>query len=85
MNALAWDHHYGRAVEAVGRLRRRHPDPDDYTRILLDRIAASLDGLDALLEPCAADLVAEGLGVDEALQIIDRHVDELCSRMGGKS
>ena len=81
---LAWEHQFGRAVDAVGRLRRRLPDPADYDRIMLDRLARSLDSLDAMFEPCAADLVREGFEVDEALKIVDRHAAELHRRMGGR-
>ena len=77
-------HHLDRAADAVGRLRRRHPDPDDYDRILLDRAAASLDAIDAMLQPCAEELVAADWDVDEALEAVDRHSGELHGRLGGK-
>ncbi len=81
---LAWEHHRDRIAGAVRLLRCRH-EPDEYDRILADRIAASLDSLDAMFEPTAGELVAEGFEVDRALELVDRHVDELRARMGGKS
>ena len=84
MSALAWDHQFGRAVDAVGRLRSRHSDPDDYDRILLDRLAASLAALDGFFEPCAADLIRQGFGVEDAVATVDRHSDELYSKLGGR-
>ncbi len=80
---LAWEAHRDTIAGAVRLLRRRH-DADSYDHVLADRIAASLDSLDAMFEPCAAELVAEGFEVDEALALVDRHADELRSRMGGK-
>ena len=84
MSAAAWEFQRDRLADAVGRLRRRHPDPADYDRILADRAAASLDVLDALFEPCAGELVAAGLDVDRALELVDRHRDRLHSKLGGK-
>lgn len=83
MSVLAWEHQRDRLADALGRLRRRH-EADEYDRILADRAAASLDSIVALFEPTAADLVAAGWEVDEALEVVDRHVAELHRRMGGK-
>jgi hypothetical protein len=81
--ALAWEHQRDRLADALGRLRRRH-DVYEYDRILADQAAASLDALDALLEPCVADLVRAGFDVDDALDLADRHVARLHARMGGR-
>ncbi len=83
MSVAAWDHHRDQIAGAVRLLRRRH-EVDAYDHVLACRIAASLDSLDAMFEPTAGELVAEGFEVDEALAIVDRHADELRSRMGGK-
>jgi hypothetical protein len=72
-----------RIAETIGRLRRRHPESDEYDRILADRIAASLDSLDAMLEPCAAELIRAGLSVEEALAQVDRRREALYRQMGG--
>jgi hypothetical protein len=82
--AVAWRYQRDRLADALGRLRRRHVDASSYDRILADQAAASLDALDALLEPCAADLVRAGWEVDAALVHVDRHRDELYGRMGGR-
>jgi hypothetical protein len=80
---VAWAHQRDRIADSISRLRRRHPDPLSYDRLLADRIAASLDSLDAMLEPTAADLVGAGFDVDEALGHVDRQRDRLYARMGG--
>ena len=80
---LAWQHHRDRLADALGRLRNRLQD-DELGLFLADRAAASLDALDALFEPTAGDLVAEGFEVERALDLVDRHVAELHSRMGGR-
>lgn len=51
MTAEGWEFHRDRLTDTFGRLLRRHPDADDYDRILLDRAVASLLSIDALLEP----------------------------------
>jgi hypothetical protein len=80
--ALAWEYHRDRLADALGRLRRRCGA--GYERILADEAAASLDALDALMEPCAADLVRAGFDVDVALDLVDRHVARLHARIGGR-
>ncbi len=80
---VAWESHRDRIAGAVRLLRRRH-EADEYDRLLADRIAGSLDALDAMFEPTAGEMVAHGLDVDAALESVDRHRDALYSRMGGK-
>jgi hypothetical protein len=75
--AMAWEHHRDRLANTIRTLRRRN-----YSGA--DNLAASLDSIDALLEPTAGDLVRTGWDVDEALKFVDRHVRELHSRMGGR-
>ena len=74
---LAWEYHRDRLANTIRTLRRRN-----YSGA--DNLAASLDSLDAIFEPTAADLVCERFDVEEALEIIDGHAAELHSRMGGK-
>jgi hypothetical protein len=77
----AWRYQRDGLADALGRLRRRHPK--GYDRVLVDRAVASLDVLDALLEPTAAELVTAGWDVDVALEYVDRHRAALCARVGG--
>jgi len=84
ISRVAWEHHRGRIAVAVRDWRRRHPDEFDRDRILVDRIAALLDSLDAILQPSAGALVAAGLAIDDALEHVDRHVAQLHPRMAGR-
>ncbi len=84
MTAAAFEHYCDRLAAVIRTQRRRRPDEFEFDRILADRAAWALDGLDAALQPTAADLVAAGLDVDEALRAVDSHVARLHARMGGR-
>jgi hypothetical protein len=81
---IAWEFHRDRLADSLRLLRQRHQDATDYDRILADRAAASLEALDALLEPSAGELVRAGWTTDDALARVDQHVTQLRQRMGGK-
>jgi hypothetical protein len=67
----------------VRRLRRRFASNDGWTgAYLLDRLAARLDELDAILQPGAAELVLAGFDVDEALETVDRRAATLRRLLG---
>ncbi len=78
-----FEHHLGEIASEVRRLRYR-AEPDSSLAYLADRLASHVEGLWLLEAPTAADLYRAGLGVDEAIERADRHVDELRARMGGK-
>jgi hypothetical protein len=80
VNAAAWEFQRDRAADAIGRLRRRHPDADDYDRILVDRIAETVLSLDAMFVGIHDFL--DGDDYDRAFAELDRHDDRLRSRMG---
>jgi hypothetical protein len=64
----------------VARLRRRCTD--DYGAHLLDRIAFNVDGLDAAVQPTAAELYADGLAINEALAVVDARARTMRSLLG---
>ncbi len=74
---LAWEYHRDRLAATIRTLRRRN-----YSGA--DNLAASLDSLDAMFEPTAAELVAAGWDVGAALERTDRHAAALHKRMGGR-
>jgi hypothetical protein len=65
----------------VGRLRRR-VDPASYAGFLAWRVAGHVDSLDAMLEPTAAERVAAGVDVEEALELVDTRTAELRRLLG---
>jgi hypothetical protein len=86
VSAIAWEYRRDALADDIRRLRRRFASNENAWSgvYIADRLASHLDALDALLEPCAAEFVAAGFDVDEALGIIDRHADELWRRLGGR-
>lgn len=69
------------AAADVARLRRRLCE-DEYGAHLVDRVAFDLLAIDAALGVSAAELVAAGYDVDEALEIVDRRDTSLQRRLG---
>jgi hypothetical protein len=68
-------------AEDVGRLRRR-AEPESLEAHLADRIAGHVEVLDALLQPTAAELHADGVSVEDSLAFVDERVEELSCLLG---
>ena len=66
-----------------GRLRRR-AEPGTSLEHLAVRLCNQIDALDATVRPTAGALVAAGVNIDRALELVDRHVTLLHDRLGGK-
>jgi hypothetical protein len=81
--APGFAYHLGETAREVGRIRCR-AEPDSSLAYLGERLASHVEGLWLLEAPTAANYVAAGLDVDDALEIVDRHVGELNARMGGR-
>jgi hypothetical protein len=68
------------SVEAIGdltgRLNRAHPG------FLVDRLAARVETLDAMIRPTAADRYRRGLKIEQALAEVDAEARALRRRMG---
>ena len=75
------EHHLGEAAREVGRIRRG-AEPGSSLEHLADRLAGHIESLWLILAASAVDYIAAGLGVEQALDRVDRAVEELCSRMG---
>ena len=72
-------HHIAGALSEVRRLRRL-TEPGSSLAHLADRLERHLEALWLLAAPTAADLVAAGVDVEEALERVDR----AAARMGGQ-
>ena len=80
---VGFAHYLGEIAREVRRLRCR-VEPDSSLAYLADRLASHVEGLWLLEAPTAANYVVAGPDVEDALEIVDRHVDELNARMGGR-
>ena len=81
--APGFAHYISETAREVGRLRR-FAEPDSSLAYLADRIASRLEGLWLGEAATAGDYYRAGLDIEDALEIVDRHVDDLRARMGGR-
>lgn len=65
----------------IGRLKRRI-NGDEYALHLADRVAFHVDGIDAYLQPTAAELHQDGWSLDGALAHVDARARHIGSLLG---
>lgn len=70
-----------RIAADVGRARRR-VDRKSSLAFTLDRIAASMEGLDSMVRASAGELHRRGVPVDEAVAIVDQEGSQLRTALG---